>query len=137
MGVATSPRELLARAWCDGSSLGAGGSQGDGEVETGLSLEDCAVPERSESRGLPFLLESLHLRWEGEILQAEAGLVLPELSCDLAQPSSVSCTLISCSGTRSSPETRQQSGLISDENKNITSCYVVKSDHYRRNKSLV
>ena len=105
-GAGTSPRELRGRAWCGGWSREEGGSRGGGEEGTGPSLEDCAGLERLESRVLPFLLESLHLRWVGEILQAEAGRGLPELSCDLVQPSSASCTLISCSGTRSSPETQ-------------------------------
>ena len=80
------------------------GSRGGAEEGTGPSLEDCAGQERSESRVLPFRLESLHLRWVEEILQAEAGPVLLEQSYDLVQPSSASCTLIFCFETRSSPE---------------------------------
>ena len=90
--------------WCDGWSREEGGIRGGGEEGTGPSLEDCAGLERLESHVLPFLLESLHLRWVEEILQAEAGPVLLEQSYDLVQPSSASCTLIFCFETRSSPE---------------------------------
>ena len=107
-GVVTSLPRCEVRAWCD-DLWGADSLHGRDQTQAGAggwpapSLAGCAGQERSESRVLPFRLESLHLRWVEEILQAEAGPVLLEQSYDLVQPSSASCTLIFCFETRSSP----------------------------------